>query len=310
MKTKFYTRLTTVFATLLVFTCFVTAQTTIEVFVSDPNDDSEEQLDDEPDKELTGYIDNGSTDLEICTEKDNVRQLVGAGFRDVQIPAGVTITNAYVQFTSDTDEDEALAIDIWGVAEANTALPITETPFDLTSRPKTTAMVTAWAPVAWVSSARTADQQTPDISAIIAEIIALDGWAPGNNIMIQFSEPSTVKQHREGISYEGVIEKYGGDLALLPSLVVTYTEGTGVNSIKDGSAISIYPNPTRGLLNIDNPSTDSYSFKIYTINGQMVASRRDIAGSTTEVDVSEFAKGVYFVDVISAERTKTQKINY
>ena len=214
------------------FTFIASAQTTITVYVSDEFDNMEETVDDEFEddgttvKHAAGYMDNGSSDLELCTELENLRQLVGVGFRNVQIPIGATITNAYVQFTSDSDEDTPVSIEIWGVAEANTVLPIVhEVDKGLSLRLKTTANIAAWVPEAWVSGDRGAAQQTPDLSAIIAEIIAMDGWVPGNNLMIQFTAQNLEKAHREGVPYGAALG--AGNAENAPALVVTYTEGGG-----------------------------------------------------------------------------------
>ena len=90
---------------------------------------------------------------------------------------------------------------------------------------------------------------------------------------------------------------------------VTFTGGgTGVASVRDEFSNSIYPNPTEGKLNIVNPSTDKFGYEIFSINGKLVASRQNITGPATEVDLSNFARGVYFVDVRTAERTETHKL--
>jgi hypothetical protein len=314
MKKNFYSKLATLTAALLFFTYFASAQTTINVLVSDPNDDMEEQLSDEPEKHTAGYIDDGSSDLELGSEKvtsGGVLQITGVGFRDVQVPYGATVTNAYIQFTSDSDEDSNVTIYIHGEAAANSSLPFTETDFDISSRAQTTAVV-EWTPVAWVEGARTADQQTPNLSAIVTEIIGDAAWVAGNNMTFFFeppadTDPTAEGLHREGVPYETAIEAAKPND--VPELVITFETGggTGVSSVS-ARALPVYPNPTSGVVNIANPSNGSFSYTIYTITGKRVTSSDQVAGEMATLDMSGFTKGIYFVDVVSAGKSETHKL--
>lgn len=314
MNTKFYTRITLVITAMMMFVFTTFAQTTISVAVADALDDVEQYLQDndltaDP-PEVAGYMDQGSSDLELCNETDGVQQLVGIIFRNVQIPAGVTITNSYVQFCADDDNDEAITLSIWGAKAATVAAPWTDELNSVSNLTKTAKV--EWTPAPWTADmastmAMGSEQQTPDISAIIQEIIGVAGWTPGNNVCIMLQDESgTVKQHREAESFEGATDDNAG--VGIPTLNVTFTEGTGINTLSDELSSSIYPNPAEGRVYISNPSSDNFSYEIFNINGQLVASRYNLSGSTTEVDMSEFAKGIYFVDVTTAERTQTMKL--
>jgi hypothetical protein len=80
------------------------------------------------------------------------------------------------------------------------------------------------------------------------------------------------------------------------------------NYVPDNDPIRIYPNPTEGKFYIKNPSSDKFSYQIYSINGKLVESRNNITGSTTEVDLSHLAKGMYFIGVRTAEKMETHKV--
>ena len=301
MKLKFYHRFTMVFTTILMFTFIASSQTTITVQINAGIDDAEEIT--LTDGEHTpGYVDNFSSDLELCTETEGAPQWVGMIFRNVEIPMGETVTEAFIQFTVNDDNDEEIELTIYGAKEATIAPEgFTDADFNVTSHPLTDATV-LWNPVPWliVGEADT-NQRTPDISSIINEIIAVDGWAPGNALMILIHDTSTVKAHRQAESYDGNAE-------LAPVLHVTFGGTSGVNPVRDELFSLIYPNPTEGTLKIDNSSADTFSYQIFAISGQLVAASNDIAGSTIEVDLSNFAKGVYFIDVRTAKRTETHKL--
>ena len=78
---------------------------TLTIPIFEGGDDAEEwrgAFDGDPD----GYMDIGSSDLELCTEAADNMHMVGLIFRDVQIPAGATIKNAYIQFSCDDDDSQ------------------------------------------------------------------------------------------------------------------------------------------------------------------------------------------------------------
>ena len=298
MKSKFYKVFVMVFTTILMFTFITYSQTTISIQVSDPADDHEESRDNVGDKTI-GAMDEGSTDLEFTTEK--VRQYVGIIFRNVQIPPNATVTNAYIQFTADDVNSEVITVEIYGASEANVTAPFTENPFGISSHPSTIAKV-SWTPDPWAAVGDAGEaQRTPDLSPIITEIIGLNGWAAGNNLMIAAWGSYEGTGHREAVSGDG-------NLAEAPILNVTFTTGTGINQVHSELSTLIYPNPTEGKLYINNPSTNKFSYEIYSITGKLVASRSDIAGSATEADLTNLAKGVYFVNIRTAEKTEMQKL--
>jgi hypothetical protein len=288
------------------FTFVANSQTTISVPVSDPHDDAEEGLDPDP-EDVTfplGGIELESGDLEMCTEAENYRQIVGIIFRNMQIPIGATITNAYVQFYCDDTNDEAITIDIQGAKEANVAAPFTDVPYNISAHTRTDAKV-EWTPVPWTEAMLLLageEQKTPDISSVIQEIIGIPGWAPGNNIMILVTDlDNPVKSHRQAVTYDE-------DPTKVAVLNVTFTTGgTEVDPVQDGLS-GVYPNPTEGMLNINNPSSDNFSYEIYNICGKIVASRHNLTGSTIQIDLSNLAKGVYLVNVRTAEKTEKHKL--
>jgi len=193
------------------------AAATINILIVKSADDVEEYRTAEGD-DPAGFMDLDSSDLEICTESTDDKHMIGLIFRDVLIPAGATITNAYVQFTcDDNDSDEGpLSIDIWGIKEDNTSAPFLNTLFNCSSRPSTTTTVNWQAPVWEIKNERGPLEATPDLKDIVQEIIDLSGWIPGNNIGFKLANEETAKIHREAEAFD---EGNGGQ----PELIVTYT---------------------------------------------------------------------------------------
>jgi hypothetical protein len=147
---------------------------TIAVPVTSSSDDAEEGL--------SGVVDLSSSDLELVVD-GSFAQTVGMRFPGVSIPAGSTIVSAYVQFQVDEATSTATSLTVAGQA-ADNAPTFAATTGNVSSRPRTSAAV-AWVPAAWPTvGAAGPDQRTPDLSAVIQEIVDRAGWASGNAIAI------------------------------------------------------------------------------------------------------------------------------
>lgn len=71
--------------------------------------------------------------------------------------------------------------------------------------------------------------------------------------------------------------------------------------------IKLYPNPAKKSVNIDlNSPHTNYSVKIYTFEGQLVKSI-DLSTELSSIDVSNFSKGLYLMEIIGPENVITKK---
>ncbi|MBN1669649.1 MAG: tyrosine-protein phosphatase [Kiritimatiellae bacterium] len=170
-------------------TTFSAGMTVLDVRVAAGADDAEEDA-------ATGAMSLDSTDLELV--RDSADQFVGMRFASLLIPGDVVIRRAYVQFVVDEASSETTALTLRGQA-ADNAAPFSTAGSDISSRPRTTAAVT-WQPPAWnaIGDAGPA-QQTPDLSALVREIVSRPGWRAGNALAIVV----TGSGHREADSYDG-----------------------------------------------------------------------------------------------------------
>jgi hypothetical protein len=159
--------------------------------VSASSDDAEEDVD--------GDVTLDSSDLELVF--DDSDQIVGVRFDGVAIPARATILEASVRFQVDEESSEATSLSIEAEA-ADQAAPFQEAPADISSRPRTSASV-AWVPAAWPDTgASGVDQQTPDLAALIQEIVNRPGWSSGNALVILIRGTG----HRVAESFDGAPE--------------------------------------------------------------------------------------------------------
>jgi hypothetical protein len=82
---------------------------------------------------------------------------------------------------------------------------------------------------------------------------------------------------------------------------------TGINNHNDNLAnISIYPNPANDQITIDNYSfAKNQTISVYNIQGQLLL-RIPMLQAKTSIDVSDFAKGLYFI-MVNTENGLTVK---
>lgn len=71
--------------------------------------------------------------------------------------------------------------------------------------------------------------------------------------------------------------------------------------------ISIYPNPTSGMFTVLNTSSNISSVDIFDVYGQLVYSVK-VEDSKVEVDLSDYASGVYFARIKTTEGIVTKRI--
>ena len=153
---------------------------TTSLAVAHRNDDAEELLVDGWDiPYYRGWVYLDSSDLELINDDWLSDQIVGLRFAPLEVPRGATIIEAFLQFTVDEHNDGPTSLRISGQAAAD-APAFSSTDFDISSRPKTSAVVPWNSLPSW-----TAEEihNTPNLADVVQEIINRAGWAHGNSIV-------------------------------------------------------------------------------------------------------------------------------
>jgi len=89
---------------------------------------------------------------------------------------------------------------------------------------------------------------------------------------------------------------------------VYWSELTTSIGVSQASAnFLIYPNPVSDFLNIETGNAEIFSLEIYSFNGQLIF-RKNKEGSSMQIDLSSFQKGIYFITVRSRDYVGTEKI--
>jgi tetratricopeptide (TPR) repeat protein len=172
--------------------------------INDTNDDAEESS--------NGRVDLNSSDLEMIDDPGSTEQIVGLRFTDLGIPRGAIIHEAFLQFTVEDDNDQdPCELMIYGEAKANPPA-FSKVDLDLSQRSRTDTSVN-WTPEAWptVGAAGPA-QRTPDLSAILQEIVNQADFSTSSPVVFLISGAG-----------RRTAESFDGDEAAAPRICIEYS---------------------------------------------------------------------------------------
>ena len=269
----------------------------LDIQISEGNDDVEELE--------NGSIWKNNSDLEICYD-DYVsgsqglvgHQHIGLRFQNVTVPAGATITNAYIQFTTDETDNGATETIIRG-EDVDDANAFSYTTNDVSNRNMTAASVT-WNPPAWnIVGAAGPDERTPDISPLIQSILDRNGWELGNSMVVILYSLDDLKR---------VAESYDGSPNDAAVLHIEFSNGGPQNIMVNQSepifgeaTFRVFPNPVRSAdLTVDLLGINSATHvEVIDVMGRTVASNQLNSSQNTQVqfNTDRWSTGTYFIRV-------------
>src|SRR6185369_14506344 len=159
-------------------------------------------------------------------------QTVGIRFAGVAIPRDAAIHAAWVQFQVDEVSTAAATLRVEGEA-ANSAAVFTTAARNVSSRLRTAAAAT-WIPAPWptVGAAGMA-QRTPDLGAVVQEIVARPGWTSGNALaLIVTGSGKRVAESRDGLPSAAPLlhVEYAGGTLTTTTFTTTSTRTTTTSS--------------------------------------------------------------------------------
>lgn len=182
---------------------------TIQVSINSSNDDVEEKGANASSSPGSMYFD--SSDLELVNDGSRGNQVIGLRFNSISIPQGAVITNSYVQFTVDEDDDQAGSLNI-RVEDVDNSAAFANVDYNVSGRTTVNDSV-VWIniPVWSVVGQADSDQKTPDISSLIQSVVNRGGWASGNSLSVIIDGTG-----------ERTAEAYDGVISSAPQLVVEF----------------------------------------------------------------------------------------
>ena len=206
----------------ITITVFPSGGQVLEAQVSANSDDAEERS--------NGEVSATSTDLDMINDPRGGAgdQTVGLRYTNITIPQGAIITSAHIQFEADERGSELTGLFISGQASDN-AETFLQLANNITSRPRTLSSI-SWNPDPWkVVNEVGAAQRTPDIAAILQEIVNRPGWSSGNDAAFFVDGAG----RRTAISHDK--DPSGAPLLHVEYVVTNLPPEVSINSIEDGS---------------------------------------------------------------------------
>ncbi len=167
-----------------------------------------------------GQMDMTSATLDFFydTESETHGQIIGLRFQNINLPAGTTIQNAYLQFTSIANNPSLNApFGMIHIEDAEDASPYTNEAYAISNRTYLEESI-IWTMQPWTSATEQAPiQRTPDVSSLVQNIINQDGWEAGNSIAFMLNSPNPLNTNtgNQAATFEQNPE-------LAPRLVIEY----------------------------------------------------------------------------------------
>lgn len=277
---------------------------------------------DDAEERVGGNVSVTSSDLELV--EDASTQLIGMRFVGLGIPQGAIIESASIQFTVDeTKNIDPCQLTIFAQA-SNDAPPFAGSNFNLSNRAATNASVN-WSPNQWpTKNVSGPDQETPNIAPVIQEVVNRSGFSSNSAIVVLINGYG-----------KRVAESFDGDPNAAAELCVTYSmpntiqglvsssnsNTTTFSSERDGEAVfentfgktlKIYPNPTKGELNLSfvKEAAGETQAQIQNMNGVLLSSATfdtTVGENTIRLADLDLGNGVYVLRIWMGDGWESQK---
>ncbi|MGI9605614.1 MAG: hypothetical protein ACR2P0_05695, partial [Acidimicrobiales bacterium] len=158
-------------------------QSEIVLRVQASDDDAEERIAKNPKRGGRMFI--ASRDLDLGYDR-KAKRLTGIRFVDVDLNPGDRVSEAFIQFEANEDNDSTSRISIWAEATGDAA-KFTTAKWNISARPRSDAEVT-WNIPDWPrEEERAGAQRTVDLSSLVNEVLARPDWQRGNAIVFIMS---------------------------------------------------------------------------------------------------------------------------
>ena len=96
-----------------------------------------------------------------------------------------------------------------------------------------------------------------------------------------------------------------GTANLIDNILVTRS-ALGVKNELSATQISLFPNPSNGIFNL-NVATPNYSYEVMDLTGK-VLQQNEVKGKDARIELTSYAKGIYFLKVVSEGKTAVRKL--
>jgi hypothetical protein len=212
-----------------------------------------------------------------------------ASYSTVRVNFGSSITNAKVRITLRANDKTALVVDDVYIG-SNGPLPVTLSNFSAARQSKNVYI--KWATATEVNNAYFEVQRSNDGKIFTAVGKVTGNGTTSSGATYSFTDPNPLA----ATSYYRLRQVDTDGTATYSSVVAI----SGTDKIE----ASFYPNPTNSQVTLPVVS-GIVKYRIYNATGQNVATGQAVGGST--VDIQHVPMGVYFLELISADKHNVQR---
>ena len=135
---------------------------------------------------------------------------------------------------------------------------------------------------------------------------AVELYSFGNSSDIRVLDDRTVAQPVDASAiYIPGMQSYTNGTAIAIRLLVGNGWGVGVdeNAIE---GVSIFPNPTEGIITITNNNNDQNTIVVYDVIGKVVSTQ--VVNNATTIDLSSNGTGIYLVEVSNSNGKTVERV--
>jgi hypothetical protein len=135
---------------------------------------------------------------------------------------------------------------------------------------------------------------------------ALELYSGGNTFDIGIIDDATVGQPgwSSAIWYPADQAYSNGNAFAIRLNLGNVINTSGISELKD--EISIYPNPSNGIVNVTFENNKTREITVRDISGKVILNEK--INSNTEIDFNKFGKGIYLLDINSDTHIVTEKV--
>lgn len=246
---------------------FVPTSKTVEITVGP--DDMEEYVT----GGLVGKYDSLSSDLEMTSEGGG-QQIIGLRFQGLQIPNGVEIQQAFIQFRADENHTGTTNLAFKIDQHDNAVGFLTQ---QISTRTYGTDSV-KWDNIqSWTAGERTDKQKSPDLKSLIQSVVNRSGWVSGNALAFQVS--GTGKRVADAFEDSEASKRTA-------ELTVTYLSGA------DGSVVGPKPKYPLGTYPITRNSNWKYNDWGVDLSTTNWTAKKYVADTAWSFGLSKLGYGV------------------
>jgi hypothetical protein len=156
-----------------------------------------------------------------------------------------------------------------------------------------------------------AERPTPAVPLVTASLTNLQA-NDSCVLTVQNPVPNAVYRWNTGQSGTRIVIRTTDTVSVTAELLGCYSQPstpiiiTGSRKTVKVSSISVYPNPTKGILNINTAAAIIGSISIEDIGGKSVLKSEGVLNNV--LDLSALPNGIYYLKIVNAERVFVQKV--